>query len=143
MPNGGMTAIVQGLGRLKLTDITRRRPYLLGKVEPARELLPDKGDNEFLAAIEDLRQTTTEYVKMNDDIPEEASFAIKNVQNDVMALNFICSNMLFSISEKIREHVDRNMEAVHNNTTDKFVNVAFSIPGLARFVFWVLSLIHI
>lgn len=101
MPNGGMTAIVQGLGRLKLTDITRRRPYLLGKVEPARELLPDKGDNEFLAAIEDLRQTTTEYVKMNDDIPEEASFAIKNVQNDVMALNFICSNMLFSISEKI------------------------------------------
>lgn len=101
MPNGGMTAIVQGLGRLKLTDITRRRPYLLGKVEPAREILPNKGDNEFLAAIEDLRQTTTEYVKMNDDIPEEASFAIKNVQNDVMALNFICSNMLFSISEKI------------------------------------------
>lgn len=44
---------------------------------------------------------------------------------------------IFSISEKIREHVDRNMEAVHNNTTDKFVNVAFSIPGLARFVFWV------
>lgn len=101
MPNGGMTAIVQGLERLKLTDITRRRPYLLGKVEPAREILPNKGDNEFLAAIEDLRQTTTEYVKMNDDIPEEASFAIKNVQNDVMALNFICSNMLFSISEKI------------------------------------------
>lgn len=101
MPNGGMTAIVQGLGRLKLTDITRRRPYLLGRVEPAREILPNKGDNEFLAAIEDLRQTTTEYVKMNDDIPEEASFAIKNVQNDVMALNFICSNMLFSISEKI------------------------------------------
>lgn len=44
---------------------------------------------------------------------------------------------IFSISEKIREHVDRNMEAGHNNTTDKFVNVAFSIPGLARFVFWV------
>ena len=38
---------------------------------------------------------------MNDDIPEEASFAIKNVHNDVMALNFICSNMLFSIGEKV------------------------------------------
>ena len=28
------------------------------------------------------------------------------------------------------------MEAVHNNSTDKFANIAFSIPGLARFVFW-------
>ena len=43
---------------------------------------------------------------------------------------------VFTISQKIREHVDRNMEAVHNNNTDKFVNVAFAIPGLARFVFW-------
>lgn len=43
---------------------------------------------------------------------------------------------VFTISRKIQEHVDRNQEAVHNNTTDKFANIAFSIPGLARFVFW-------
>ena len=43
---------------------------------------------------------------------------------------------VFTISQKIQEHIDRNLEAVHNNTTDKFANVAFSIPGLARFVFW-------
>ncbi|MDE5949053.1 MAG: LON peptidase substrate-binding domain-containing protein, partial [Prevotella sp.] len=101
LPNGSMTAIVQGLGRLMLTGVVRRKPYLVGKVTPAKEILPDKGDTEFIAAIEDLRQTTSEYVKMNDDIPEEASFAIKNVHNDVMALNFICSNMLFAISEKV------------------------------------------
>ena len=43
---------------------------------------------------------------------------------------------VFTISRKIREHVDKNLEAVHNNNTDKFANMAFSIPGLARFVFW-------
>ncbi len=43
---------------------------------------------------------------------------------------------VFTISQKIQEHIDRNLEAVHNNTTDKFANMAFSIPGLARFVFW-------
>lgn len=101
LPNGSMTAIVQGLGRLMLTGVVRRKPYIVGKVTPAKEILPDKGDTEFIAAIEDLRQTTSEYVKMNDDIPEEASFAIKNVHNDVMALNFICSNMLFAIGEKV------------------------------------------
>ena len=43
---------------------------------------------------------------------------------------------VFTISRKIKELVDRNQETAHNNSTDKFVNLAFSTPGLARFVFW-------
>lgn len=101
LPNNNITAIIQGLGRLKLTSIIRKKPYLTGKVEVAHETFPDNNDSEFTTAIEDLRNTTAEYVKINDDIPEEATFAIKNVNNDVMALNFICSNMLFSIKEKM------------------------------------------
>ena len=65
------------------------------------EALPEKDDSEFAAAMDNLRSTTTEYVRVNDDIPEEATFAIKNVHNDMMALNFICSNMPFPISEKM------------------------------------------
>ena len=42
---------------------------------------------------------------------------------------------VFTISQRIKENVDRNLEKVHNNNTDKFVNWAFSIPGLARTVF--------
>lgn len=101
LPNNNITAIIQGLGRMKLTSITRKKPYLTGKVEAAHEIYPDNNDSEFTAAIEDLRNTTSEYVKINEDIPEEATFAIKNVTNDVMVLNFICSNMIFSIKEKM------------------------------------------
>ena len=43
---------------------------------------------------------------------------------------------VFTISRKIKELVDRNQETAHNNSTDKFVNLAFSTPGPARFVFW-------
>lgn len=42
---------------------------------------------------------------------------------------------VFTISRKIREHVERNQNAAHNNRTDRFANLAFSIPGLARCVF--------
>ncbi|MGN1262493.1 MAG: endopeptidase La [Prevotella sp.] len=101
LPNGNITAIVQGLGRLRLIGFVRKKPFITGNVMPANEIIPDKNDSEFNAAIDDLRQMTSDYVKMNDDIPDEASFAIKNVSNNVMALNFICSNMLFSITEKI------------------------------------------
>ena len=43
---------------------------------------------------------------------------------------------VFSISQKIKDHIDRNLVAAHNNNTDKFANLAFSIPGFARLVFW-------
>lgn len=32
LPNGSMTAIVQGLGRLRLLSVTRRKPYISGHV---------------------------------------------------------------------------------------------------------------
>ena len=101
LPNGNITAIVQGLGRLQLQELTKYRPYLMGRVVEAPEETPDKRDMEFRTAMEDLRQQTTEYIKMSDDIPEEAVFAIKNVDNAIMALNFICGNMPFSTKEKM------------------------------------------
>jgi len=42
---------------------------------------------------------------------------------------------IFSISQRIKELVDRNLNAAHNNNTDRFANWAFSVPGLARMVF--------
>ena len=101
LPNGNITAIVQGMSRFRLLDLTKYKPYLMGHVMIAPEVEPEKRDVEFKTAIEDLRQQTSEYIQMSDDIPEEASFAIKNVSNNIMALNFICSNMPFSVKEKI------------------------------------------
>ena len=101
LPNGNITAIVQGLGRLRLLELVKYKPYLIGHATTAPEDEPDKRDVEFRTAIDDLRQQTAEYIQMSDEIPEEASFAIKNVGNNIMALNFICSNMPFTIKEKM------------------------------------------
>ena len=102
MPGGSVTAIVQGIARLHLDKISKYKPYLRGQVSRADEWIPEKNDQEFATAIDDLRARTVEYIKINDDIPEEASFAINNVTNNVMAINFICSNMPFAIEEKTR-----------------------------------------
>ncbi len=101
LPNGNITAIVQGLGRIRLMQLVKYQPYLEGKVEPIPEDEPEKRDVEFKTAMDDLRKQTAEYIKMNDEIPEEASFALKNIDNNIMALNFICSNLPFSIKEKM------------------------------------------
>ncbi len=101
LPNGMVTVIVQGLGRMKLIDIISEFPYLTGSVESFPELMPDKHDKEWRTAIDDLRRMSDQYINISDEIPDEAMFAIHNIRNDVMALNFVCSNMPFSSKEKI------------------------------------------
>ena len=102
LPNGAVTAIIQGLGRMRLLEIVGETPYLMGRVERAPELMPDKRDKEWKTAIEDLRHQVEEYISITDEIPDEANFAIRNISNDVMALNFVCSNMPFTTKEKNR-----------------------------------------
>lgn len=101
MPTNNMTAIVQGLGRVRLKDIVRKKPYLTGLVESAMETIPEKSDTEFNTAVEDLRKMTADYIKMSDEMPEEAIFAFKNISNDIMAMNFACSNLPLNIAEKM------------------------------------------
>ena len=100
-PNGNETVIVQSLGRLRLLDIKKQKPHLVGIVTPTPELQPDKRDKEWHTAVEDLRKLADEFVNASDEIPNDATFAIHNIHNEEMALNFVCTNMPFSIKEKM------------------------------------------
>ena len=45
---------------------------------------------------------------------------------------------VFTISSRVQELIDRNSESAHSNGTDKFVNLAFAVPALPRFMFWLI-----
>ena len=102
LPNGNITAIVQSLGRLKVERLVKTVPYLECKVSPLEDLQPEKNDREFKTAVKDLREQVEKYIDICEDIPDEATFAIKNISNDIMALNYICSNMPFPVKEKMK-----------------------------------------
>ena len=102
LPNGNITAIVQCHGRLRLRQLTQTIPYLEGDVEAIDDIDPEKRDREFKTAMEDLRSIVNEYINVSEEIPDEATFAIKNISNDIMALNFVCSNMPFTVKEKMK-----------------------------------------
>ena len=101
LPNGNITAIVQGLGRMRLREIISTTPYLEGLVEPVEDIEPEKRDREFRTAMQDLREMVEQFINISEEIPDEATFAIKNISNDMMALNFVCSNMPFPVKEKV------------------------------------------
>ncbi len=104
MPGAGnnLTAIVQALGKCELKSITKGRPYLMGETVSVNEALPSAKDKEFNTAIDDLRARSIEFIKKNEDIPDESQFALSNISNNIITVNFIASNMPFSISDKMQ-----------------------------------------
>ena len=120
-PGNNLTAIIQGLGRCRLKSITRTMPFMLGEVCPAMEDIPKENDKEFATAMEDMRSTTLNYIRMNEDLPDESQFALNNISNNVIAVDFVCTNLPFSIEDKellistgsIKERVIQTLRVLH------------------------------
>ena len=120
-PGNNLTAIIQGLGRCRLKSITRTMPFMLGEVCPAMEDMPKDKDKEFATAMEDMRSTTLNYIRMNEDLPDESQFALNNISNNVIAVDFVCTNLPFSIEDKellistgsIKERVIQTLRVLH------------------------------
>lgn len=100
LPDESVTIILQTCSRCYLQSITKTRTYLRGKTLNFPEDVPSNKDREFKAAIQDCRNLAMKYLSLTDELPEEAGFALRNITNDVLMLNFVCNNMPFSLKEK-------------------------------------------
>lgn len=98
---GNYTVILQGCGRCRLHTVNSTTPYLRGEVEKAPEIIPDVDDFEFRTIVDDLRTTVVQFIKKNEDIPDEAQFAMQNISNPIALLNYVCSSIPISDAERI------------------------------------------
>ena len=115
MPDQTTTVILQGMQRLKLTSITSTRPYLMGEAEALTEVLPRRNSREFRAIVDNCKDLAVRYVKSNEDMQQDAAFAIKNITNGMFLINFVCSNLPLDIKEKMQLLQEESLQerAIH------------------------------
>ena len=92
MPDGTTTAIIQGKKRFQLEDILYDDPYHVGKILLKKEEGVPENDPEYNAIAESLKDMAGKIVKYSSNIPNEAGFALKNIENMLFLINFISSN---------------------------------------------------
>lgn len=101
MPGNTSTVILQSYARIRLTGTTRLKPYIRARVVKLEEGLPAQDDKEYVALVDACKDATIRLLKAGDTVREEAVFAIRNISHPVFLVNFICTNLPFSIEEKI------------------------------------------
>lgn len=92
MPDGTTTAIIQGKKRFELEDILYDEPYHVGKIRTQKEESLPENDPEYNAISESLKDMAGKIVKYSSNIPNEAGFALKNIESMLFLINFISSN---------------------------------------------------
>ena len=92
MPDGTTTAIIQGKRRFFLEDILYDDPYHVGKVVLKKEESIPENDPEYNAIADSLKDMSDKIVKYSSHIPNEAGFALKNIESMLFLINFISSN---------------------------------------------------
>ena len=100
MPDGSTTAIIQGRKRMVLQELVSNDPYFIAKVRTLPEIKPSLLSKDFTAIVGSLKDMSLKIIKINPNISPEASFAIKNIENNTYLINFICSNTDIKVQDK-------------------------------------------
>jgi ATP-dependent Lon protease len=100
MPDGSTTAIIQGRKRMVLHELVSDDPYFMARVKTIPEIKPDIFSKDFDAIVGSLKDLSLKIIKINPNISPEASFAIKNIENNTYLINFICSNTDIKVQDK-------------------------------------------
>jgi ATP-dependent Lon protease len=113
MPDESTTVIIQGKNRIELKEEIQREPFFIATVEPLLTDIITEKDEKFMAVMESVKDMALKVINLNPNIPNEAGFAIKNIENPSFLVNFVSSNLNSALDEKqaLLEVVELNERA--------------------------------
>ena len=113
MPDGNITAVIQGRKRFELDEVISSDPYYKANIKDYIELKP-YSDKEFDALVSSIKDLALRIIDESPNIPNEASIAIKNIKSSSFVINFVSSNMSISMINKqaLLEEIDLKKRAI-------------------------------
>lgn len=103
MPDGSTSVILHGKKRARIDSVRQNKLYPTANITLVDDIVPSEGNREFHALIEAIKELAIHIAKTSSDIPEEEmTFAIRNLEEPVALINYICANFPLKIDVKAR-----------------------------------------
>ena len=92
MPDGTVTAILQGFKRFELVSIYDYDPYILGKVQYLDDFVPEN-DTKIRMISESLKEKAMSIIRSSSLAPRDAANALKSIDSFEFLVNFIATTI--------------------------------------------------
>lgn len=93
MPNGNLTVILNGLEKFEIKEFISSDPYYKAAITILKDTMPKRGSVELDALLDSVKDVALKIIEISGTIPQEATFAIKNIDSRRGLINFISSNI--------------------------------------------------
>ena len=92
MPDGTITAILQGYKRFEIESVVEYVPYMLGRVRYLDDIVPET-DVKIRMIAESLKEKAASIIRSSSFVPREAAAALKGIDNFEFLVNFIATTI--------------------------------------------------
>src|SRR5678815_2933890 len=98
MPGNKLSVIIQGLARIKVTDWKHTDPFLRAQVD----VFEERSDHprELEGPMTSLRELAQRIIDLSPQIPSEASFLVRSIDNPGVLADIVASNLGIGVEEK-------------------------------------------
>ena len=134
-PDNTTNVILQGRYAFNLDSIEKETPYLQGKVTIINDILPEKKDSEFDILVSSIKDLTIRMLSRLGNKANELVFAIKNIEQPVQLINFLCVNTPLEPHVKQKLLAERSVKQrayelfAHLNREAKLVEIRADIES--------------
>ena len=138
MPDNSTTVILEGKKRFRLGEPESVRPYLKAHVNLVDDIFPLTTDGVFLALVSSIKDLAINIINDSGAISPEMAFAIRNIENPVFLINYVCVNFGLNVQEKQRLlELDDIMERGYQllellNKESQLLEIKMSIQNKAK-----------
>ena len=92
MPDGTITAILQGYRRFEVESIYEYDPYMIGRVRYLDDVVPEN-DVQTRMIAESLKEKAGQIIRTSSMVPREAASALKGIDSFEFLVNFIATTV--------------------------------------------------
>jgi len=138
MPDNTTTVILEGKRRFHMGEQESAKPYLKAKVNLVEDVVPDPNDGLFQALVSSIKDLATNIINNSGVMSPEMAFAIRNIENPVFLINYVCVNFGLNVKEKQRLlEIDEVMERGYQllellNKESQLLEIKLSIQNKAK-----------
>ena len=109
LPDGSLRLIVQGLGRVTLTEVVDAKPYLRARVAQVPEVARDEDRLEIDAQLRNIKGNFTQVVSLSPLLSDDLQTLAVNITDPGRLADFIASSlstMSTAVKQEVLETVD-------------------------------------
>ena len=138
MPDNTTTVILEGKRRFHLGELESAKPYMKAKVNLVEDVIPDATNEMFLALVSSIKDLAINIINDSGAMSPEMAFAIRNIENPIFLINYVCVNFGLNVKEKQRlleidEVIDRGYQLLELlNKESQLLEIKMSIQNKAK-----------